>query len=118
MLQEKWCLTLTLTTLSNFSRQFALKSLEFEVRSYRLGRHISPLSDVLCRLLVGHAHSLLSPGHLECRGPRHGVVMIVLIEVGEQEDEILRVLHRQLPLIDDFEVGLGKGCWVTSGSAA
>ena len=43
--------------------------------------------------------------------------MIVLIEVGEQEDEILRVLHRQLPLIDDFEVGLGKGCWVTSGSA-
>ena len=40
--------------------------------------------------------------------------MIVLIEVEEEEDdEILRVLHRQLPLIDDFEVG----CWVTSGSA-
>ena len=84
------------------------------VITYRLGRHISPLGDVLGRLLVGHAHSLLSPGHLECLGPRHGVVMIVLIEVEEEEDdEILRVLHRQLPLIDDFEVG----CWVTSGSA-
>ena len=92
--------------------QLALKSRQLDVRNYRLGRHISPLGDVLGRLLVGHAHSLLSPGHLECLGPRHGVVMIVLIEV-EEEDEILRVLHRQLPLIDDFEVG----CWVTSGSA-
>ena len=88
--------------------QLALKSRQLGVRNYRLGRHISPLGDVLGRLLVGHAHSLLSPGHLECRGPR----VIVLIEV-EEEDEILRVLHRQLPLIDDFEVG----CWVTSGSA-
>ena len=96
--------------------QLALKSRQLDVSNYRLGRHISPLSDVLGRLLVGHAHSLLSPGHLECLGPRHGVVMIVLIEVEveeEEEDEILRVLHRQLPLIDDFEVG----CWVTSGSA-
>ena len=95
--------------------QLALKSRQPDVRNYRLGRHISPLSDVLGRLLVGHAHSLLSPGHLECLGRRHGVVMIVLIEVEEEEedDEILRVLHRQLPLIDDFEVG----CWVTSGSA-
>ena len=94
--------------------QLALKSRQLDVRNYRLGRHISPLGDVLGRLLVGHAHSLLSPGHLECLGPRHGVVMIVLIEVEEEEEgEILRVLHRQLPLIDDFEVG----CWVTSGSA-
>ena len=93
--------------------QLALKSRQLDVRNYRLGRHISPLGDVLGRLLVGHAHSLLSPGHLECLGPRH-----VLIEVEEEEEDeilpyVLRVLHRQLPLIDDFEVG----CWVTSGSA-
>ena len=88
--------------------QLALKSRQLDVRNYRLGRHISPLSDVLGRLLVGHAHSLLSPGHLECLGPRHGVVMIVLIEVEEEEeDEILRVLPRQLPLIDDLKLDVG-----------
>ena len=85
LLQEKWCLTLI--TLSNFNQQLALESRELEVRHYRLGRHISPLSDVLGRLLVGHAHSLLSPSHVGCRGPRHGVVLIVLIEVWE-EDEV------------------------------
>ena len=100
--------------------------------SYRLGRHVSPLSDVLSRLLIGHAHPLLGPGHFESRGvdvgkernlrnfnEDHQVVLMTVRRSGRRRSY---VLHRQLPPIDDSEIRWRTGCaaavllWGKSGT--